>query len=143
MGASYFEEEDPHNCKSKIQLKTNKFEIKVPKNMKQAIECDCENGNTLWWDAVCQEMKNTCPKFEPWEKLEGNIPPRYQEIKCHFIFDIRMEKNFLQNARSVVCGHMTETHTTTTYASVVSRDSVHIAFTVTDLNGLDILSYDI
>ena len=44
--------------KSKYWLKTHKFGIKSPKNMKEAVELDPGNGNTLWWDAVFQEMKN-------------------------------------------------------------------------------------
>ena len=44
--------------KSKYWLKTQQSRIKVPKNMKQAIDFDRENGNTLLWDAVCQDMKN-------------------------------------------------------------------------------------
>ena len=52
--------------KSKYCLKTHKFGIKFPKNMKQAIEFDRENRNTLWWYAVCQEMKNVHPAFDPW-----------------------------------------------------------------------------
>ena len=47
----------------------------------EAIDSERENGNTLWWDVVCQEMKNVCPSFETWEKLEGDIPPGYQDIK--------------------------------------------------------------
>ena len=62
--------------------------------MKQEIEFDFENVNTLWWDAVCQQMKNVCPAFEPWEKLKGGIPPGYQEIKCHLIFHIKMGETF-------------------------------------------------
>ena len=42
------------NVKSKYWLKTHKFGIKVPKNMKQVIEFDHENVNTFWWDVVCQ-----------------------------------------------------------------------------------------
>ena len=44
--------------KSKYWLKTHKFGIKVPKSVEQAVQFDKENGNTLWWDAICQEMKN-------------------------------------------------------------------------------------
>ena len=39
--------------RSKYWLKTHKFRIKVPKNMKQPIDFDRENGNKLWWYAVC------------------------------------------------------------------------------------------
>ena len=38
---------------------------------------------------------------------------------------------------------MTDTPTTLTYASLVLRELVHIAFTIVDLNELDILSCDI
>ena len=48
---------------SKHWLKTHKFCIKVPKKTKQVIEFDHKNGNTLWWDALCQEMKNVRPAF--------------------------------------------------------------------------------
>ena len=61
--------------KPKYWLNTHKFGIKVPKNMKQVIEFKLENGNTLWWYAVCQEMKNVCAVFDTWEKPEGYIPP--------------------------------------------------------------------
>ena len=63
--------------KSKYWLKTQKFGIKVPNNMKQEIELDRNNGNILWLDVVCQEMKNVCPTFEPWEKPEGDVPSGY------------------------------------------------------------------
>ena len=35
--------------------------------MKEAIEIDNENGNTLWWDALMKEMKNVRPAFEVYE----------------------------------------------------------------------------
>ena len=45
------------------------------------------------------------------------------------VYDIKME-NFRQKARHVAGGHMTEAPATTTYASVVSRELVHIALTL-------------
>jgi hypothetical protein len=62
-----------------------------------------------------------------------------QEIKCHMVFDVKMD--FSRKARFVAGGHMTETPTSITYASVVSRDSVRIAFLVA--NKLMLLSCDI
>ena len=111
--------------------------------MKQAIKFDCEKDKTLWWEAVCQYMKNVKTAFELWEKPEGNIIPGYQEIKCHLIFNINMGKNFLRKARFFVGGHMTDTHTTLTYTYVVSRDLVCIALTIAYINVLEILSCDI
>ena len=78
-------------------------------------------------------MKNFRPSFDTWEKPEGDIPPGYQEIKCHLIFDIKMGENFRRKARFVAGGHMTDTPTTLAYASVVSRDSVCIALTIVAL----------
>ena len=72
-------------------------------------------------------MKNVCLTFDPWEKLEGDIPPGYQDIKFHLIFGIKMGENFLKKVRFVTGGHMIETPITLTYASVVSRDLVCIA----------------
>ena len=34
--------------KLKYWLKNHKFGIKAPENMKQEIDFDCDNGNTLW-----------------------------------------------------------------------------------------------
>ena len=54
-----------------------------------------------------------------------------------------MGENVFRKACFVAGGNMTETPATLTYASVVSRDSVHIALTIAALNGLEILACDI
>ena len=38
--------------------------------VKEAVEIDQQNGNTLWWDAILHEMKNVRPEFEVWVKLK-------------------------------------------------------------------------
>ena len=91
--------------KFKYLLKTHKFKINFSNNMKQEITFDHENGNKLWWYAVCQDMKNVRPSFETWEKPESGIPPGYQEIKCHLISDIKMGYKFCRKACFVVGGH--------------------------------------
>ena len=111
--------------------------------MNQEIEFNHYNGNTLWWGAVCQDTKNLRPAFDPWEKPEVNIPPVYQDIKFHLIFDIKMGEKFCQNPHFVAGGHMTETPSTSTYAYVVSRDLERIALTISVLNQLEIFSCDI
>ena len=70
-------------------------------------------------------------------------PPGYEKVHCHIVFDIKM--GTLQRKARYVCGG----HTTNpapkiqTYASVVSRESVRIAFTLAALNELDIQSADV
>ena len=67
----------------------------------------------------------------------------FQYIKCHIIFDVKMGGNFRRKARMVAGGHMTETPSSITYSSVVSRDSVRIAFLYAALNGLKVFACDI
>jgi hypothetical protein len=84
------------------------------------------------------------PAFEVWEKSAGDIPPGFQQIKCHLIFDIKMGENFRRKARFVAGGHTTEVpDSIITYSSVVSRDSVRIALTIAGLNGLKVMACDI
>ena len=129
--------------KSKYWQRTHKNGIKIPKSVQEAIAIDKKNGNTLWWDAICKEMKNVMPAFEKWEGKEEELPPGFQRIKCHFIFDIKMGENFRRKARLVANGNETETPAALTYSSVVSRDSVRIALLMASLNQLDVLACDI
>ena len=88
-------------------------------------------------------MRNVRPAFEVWEKEVEHIPPGYQQIKCHMIFDVKMGENFRRKARSVAGGHTTETPTSLTYSYVVSRDSVRIILLAVALNGLQVMACDI
>jgi len=51
--------------------------------------------------------------------------------------------DFTRKARFVAGGHMTETPSSLTYSSVVSRESVKIAFLLAALNDLDVMACDI
>ena len=129
--------------KSKYWIRTHKYGIRIPKTVKEALEIDRENGNTLWWDALMLEMKNVRPSFEVFEGNLDQIPIGFTKINCHVIFDVKLGENFRRKARFVAGGHQTQVPPTMTYSSVVSRESVRIALTLAALNGLDILSCDI
>jgi hypothetical protein len=129
--------------KSKYWTRTHKFGIRIPKSVEQAKQLDIENGNTLWWDSILKEMKNVLVAFEEFDGKEEDIPPGYQYIDCHMIFDIKMGENFRRKARMVAGGHKTVTPAALTYSSVVSRDSVRIALTIAALNDLKVLACDI
>ena len=58
------------------------------------------------------------------------------------IFDIKMAR-LVRKARLVGGSHTTDTPSSITYSSVVSHDSIWIAFLVTALNDLDIMAADI
>ena len=88
-------------------------------------------------------MANVRVAFEEFEGDKSQLPPGYQEVGCHMIFDINMGENFRRKARMVAGGQNTETPAALTYASVVSRDSVRIALNIAALNNLKILVCDI
>ena len=52
-------------------------------------------------------------------------------------------EDFRHKAKLVIGGHMTEAPATITYASVVSRETVRIALTITSLNDLEVKLGDI
>jgi hypothetical protein len=99
------------------------------------------NDNTLWQDTIRKEMNNVCIAFKVLY-CEDAIPPTYQEIRCHMIFDVK-KKYFRRKARFVAGGHTTDASHVMTYASVVSREYVRIALTVVALNDLDVMMGDI
>ena len=82
-------------------------------------------------------------EYTPDQVRSGNAPGLigFQEIKCHMIFDVKID--FTRKARFVAGGHMTEAPASLTYSSVVSRDSVKIAFLIGALNELDVMACDI
>ena len=128
--------------KSKYWDRTHKYGIRMPKSVQEAYAIDKEEGNTLWHDAIEQEMKKIKQAFKEYdgnpEELIG-----YQKITTHFIFDIKLGENFRRKARLVGDGHKTKTPSSVTYSSVVSRDSVRICLLLAALNDLDLQSADI
>ena len=129
--------------KSKYWLRTHKFGIRIPKSVEEARKIDEQNGETLWWDAICKDMKNVCPAFEVFEGSEDDIPKDHQFKRCHMIFDVKFGENFWRKARLVAGGHMADTPNTLTYSSVVSHDSIRISLTIAALNALSVMACDI
>ena len=129
--------------KTRYWLKTHKFGIELPKNAAEAYILDERNGNTYWTDAINEEMRNVEPAFEKWDKPLSEMLPGYKEVKLHMIFDIKLGENFRRKARLVADGSRTVVDDKLTHSSVVTRDSVRIAFTIAALNDLDINACDI
>jgi Reverse transcriptase (RNA-dependent DNA polymerase) len=72
---------------------------------------------------------------------DGKPPPGFQHVQLMMIFDISMD--FTRKARLVARGDLTVTPPALTYSSVVSRESVRIAFLIAALNDLDLLIFDV
>ena len=130
-----------NRCRSMDKKRTHKWGIQVPPTVKEALALDKANKNTLWADAIAKEMENVRVAFNVLPDGE-DPPPGYQFVRCHMIFDIKME-DFRRKARLVAGGHMTDAPPTITYASVISRESVRIALLLAALNDLEVKAADI
>lgn len=125
---------------SRVRKKSHKYGIQIPKNIKDAYELDKINGDNQWRNAIKKEMENVAIAFEIMDDDEV-LPPGFKPASCHLIFDVKMD--FTRKARYVLDGHRTADPEDSTYAGVVSRESVRIAFTYAALNGIDICAADI
>ena len=124
-----------------LQKKQYKFGIFVPETIQQALDKDKKNGNALWFDAIEKEMRNVKVAFKILE--DGKPTPGcHKFMKCHMIFDVKID-SFTQKARIVAGGHMLNTPSVLTYASVVSWESVRIALKIAALNNLEVKTGDI
>ena len=72
---------------------------------------------------------------------DSSPPPGYKRSSGHIIWDVKMD--FTRKARWVKHGHLTKDPVTSTFAGVVSRESVRILFTYAALNGLDVCAADV
>ena len=108
--------------------------------MKHAYEIDARNGNTIWRDALNKEMENLKVAFDILPD-GASVPPTYTKASGHIIFDVRMTLE--RKARWVKDGHRTATPDQSTFAGVVSRESIRIALTYAALNGLNVFGADI
>ena len=120
---------------------THKFGIPLPKHVKEAIALDNATKTTLWHQAIQRELTNIQVAFKILPDGK-DPPPGHQFVKCHFVFDIKVE-GLKRKARLVAGGHMTEPPEGLTYASVVARDTVRIALTLAALNALEVKTADI
>ncbi|KAL7551327.1 hypothetical protein ACHAWF_014513 [Thalassiosira exigua] len=131
-----------NKVKSNYWRTFHKYGIKLPKTPEEALATDQETDTDYLEKAMNKEMAK--------DVLVGGCTPQdvrtgkanelkgYQEISCHVIFDVKMV--FTRKTRFVANGSTTDTPVGLCYSSVVSRDSVMIAFLVAALNDLDVFA---
>ena len=126
--------------KARIRKTNRKYGIEIPTSIEHANELDRKNNNTMWRDALNKEMTNVGVAFEILS--EGKkAPPGWRGVTGHLIWDLKMD--FTRKARWVLDGHKAPSPVGSTYAGVVSRESVRIGFTYAALNNLDVGAADI
>lgn len=126
--------------KARVKKKTHMYGVEVPRSVREAYDLDVKNGDTKWRDSIAKEMKNVRIAFEILED-DDEMDPGRTFVECYMVFVCKMD--FTRKARFVANGSKTPDLVASTYAGVVSRETVRIAFTYAALNGLDILASDI
>ena len=119
---------------------THKYGIEIPTSVKHAEEIDKKNGNTLWQDAIRLEISNIGVAFDILERGE-NPPPGYSKSSGHMIYDVKMD--FTRKGRWVKDGHRTPYPESSSYAGVVSRESIRIFLTHAALHGVPVMAADV
>ena len=125
---------------SRVTKRTHKFGLEVPTSIEHAIKIDKANDNTFWQDAIAKEMYNVSIAFKILEDDEY-LPVGYKQSSGHLVFDVKMD--FTRKARWVKDGHKHPDPEASSYAGVVSRESIRILLTYAALNGIDVLAADI
>ena len=126
--------------KNRIRKTTHKYGIKIPRDVEHAHEIDSRNDNTMWRDALKKEMYNVGVAFEILDE-GAHAPHGWKRVTGHLVWDVKMD--FTRKARWVLDGHKTPDPIGSTYAGVVSRESVCIALTYAALNELDVFAANI
>jgi hypothetical protein len=123
-----------------LQEEDSQIGIKLPMTVKTTLDIDKKTGTTFWYNAIQKETKNVRIAFNI-KQDASQIPVGSKWIQCHMILDVKM--GMTRKACYIGGGHVTDPPAASTYASVVSRESVRIAFMITALNDLDLLTADI
>ena len=125
---------------ARVRSTTHKYGVELPRTVEEALKLDKLNGNTCWRDAINKEMENLKVAFDILPE-NAKPPPGYTFASGHIVFDVRMTLE--RKARWVKDGHKTPSPEWSTFAGVVSRESVRIIFTYAALNALPICACDI
>ena len=129
---------------ARVRCTTHKYGIELPEPGKNTItsarELDRRNKNTFWMDALAKDMGNLIVAFEI-KDLGEKAPSGWYKTTGHIIWDVKMD--FSRKARWVKDGHKTPDSSTSSYAGVVSRESIRIALTYSALLGLPVIGADI
>jgi len=108
--------------------------------VKHAIKIDRKNKNSFWADALKKEMGNVCVAFEILGQ-NTKATPGWFKASGHIVFDVKMD--FTRKAHWVKDGHKIPDLKTSSFAGVVSRDSIQIALTHAALLSLPVMGADI
>jgi hypothetical protein len=125
---------------TRYEKKSHKYGIQVPMSVAEAYQIDKDTNTDYWHQTIIKEMTNNAVAFRFLEDGE-QVPVGSTWIPFHMIFDVKCD--LTRKARFVAGGHWTQATPQLTYLSVVTRESIRIAFLIAALNELDILAADV
>ena len=119
-----------------------KFGVRIPRSVKEAIQLDKENGNTLWQDAMEKEI-GQINEYKVYRSLGqgAEVPPGYQLIPVRMVFDVK--QTLQRKARLVARGDKTTPPADAVYSGVASLRSLRIVCFLAELNGLKLTGGDV
>ena len=127
------------------------FGFLIPKDYKQALQLDEQNGNSKWYDATKLEMDQINeskvfqdhgkPNIDPKSRKVSNVPDGYQKIRVHLIFAVKHDGRHM--ARLVAGGHLTPDPIESINSGVVSIRSLRLVKCLAKLNTLEVWRADI
>ena len=117
-----------------------KYRIRVPRNAREAIQFDKDNGNTLWCGAILKELEalismNFFKKFP--SSLRKARGKGFQFAPLRMIFDVKVGIRI--KARLVIGGHVVNSTGHEVYASTIKSVSSRFLMTIADANDLDVM----
>ena len=120
------------------------YGFRVPRDYKEALEFDDQNGNNMWADATVLEM-NQLHAYEVFidEGLfsEVPMPPGFKKIRVHLVFAVKHDGR--HKARLVADGHLTDMPLNSVYAGVVSIRGLRMCIFLAELNGMEAYATDV
>jgi len=125
--------------KNAIQCKSG---IRIPRNFREAVELDKENGNAIWQDALKKEIDQTKAHTTFTDLGKGTrIPKGHQKIYVHVVWDCKFDLR--RKARLVATGNLTPPSSDNAYSGIVSLEGVRTVMFLSELNGLQLCACDI
>ncbi len=119
-----------------------KFGVRVPRNVKEALMLDRENGNTYWQEAMDAEL-DQLNEYNTFRSVGHNArtPDGYQCIPCRMVFDVK--QSLKRKARFVARGDRTMPPKESVYSGVATLRSLRIITLLAELNGLELTGGDV
>jgi hypothetical protein len=122
---------------------TLKYWIRVPRNVKQALLMDQENGNKHWHDAIKKEMDALLERgvFKKVSDKKAILMSAHQFAPLRCIFDV---KQYLRRkSRLVIGGHVVDASDHESYSSNMKTIIMRLLLLIGARNNLKLLTADI